>query len=160
MEEATCGEYLRGFEAARAKMFVYFARVLIEKHGEAGKGLVALTVREMSRDSGVKTRRRLEEQGLENTWENHRAMNDPVYRLAWEGGVVKKGEHEIIIEYSYCPLADGFRKLGPEAEELGDIYCYETDDAFWEGYNPEWTVTREKTFARDGFCRLVWRRKP
>ena len=67
MEEATCGECLKGFEAARAKMFVYFAKVLIEKHGEAGRGLVARTVREMSRDSGVKTRRHLEEQGMENT---------------------------------------------------------------------------------------------
>ena len=64
-----------------------------------------------------------------------------------------------VIEYSYCPLGMGFEKLGEKAEELGDIYCSVTDDAFWSGFNPEWSVTREKTFSRDGLCRLVWRRK-
>jgi hypothetical protein len=53
----------------------------------------------------------------------------------------------------------GFARLGEKAEELGDIYCGVTDDAFWSGFNPEWRVTREKTFSRDDICRLVWRRK-
>jgi len=41
----------------------------------------------------------------------------------------------------------------------GDIYCGVTDDAFWQGFNPVWTVTREKTFSGDSLCRLVWRRR-
>jgi hypothetical protein len=46
--------------------------------------------------------------------------------------------------------------MGKDAEELGDIYCSVTDDAFWSGFNPKWRVTREKTYSKDGICCLVW----
>ena len=82
-----------------------------------------------------------------------------MYALAWEGGVALDEPDMKVIEYSYCPLGDAFAELGERAEELGDIYCGVTDDAFWQGFNPVWTVTREKTFSGDGLCRLVWKRR-
>lgn len=157
MNQLDCGEILKGFEAARAKMFIYFASTIVEKMGKDGEGLVKQIVRDMSKSSGENLRRFFKDQGIENTWWNHRKHNGPVYDLAWEGGIVSDEPNEKIIEYTYCPLADGFKKLGQKAEMLGDLYCNETDNAFWEGYNPEWEVSREKTFLRDGFCRLVWR---
>jgi hypothetical protein len=113
----------------------------------------------MSRDSGLEARRSYEERGVENTWRNHRDINGPVYALAWVGGVTVDEPDLKVVEYSYCPLGAAFAEMGARAEELGDIYCGVTDDAFWEGFNPEWTVTREKTFSGDGLCRLVWRRR-
>jgi hypothetical protein len=96
---------------------------------------------------------------MENTWENHRAENGPVFEIAWIGGTVVNEPNLKVIEYSYCPLGDGFTRLGEKAEDFGDIYCCVTDDAFWAGFNPEWTVRREKTFSKDGMCRLAWRKR-
>ena len=154
------GDIIKGFEASRAKVFVYLAEALIEHLGEEeGRRVVREKVREMSRDSGLKARRSYENRGAENTWRNHRDENGPLYALAWEGGVTEDEPDRKVVEYSYCPLGDAFAELGGRAEELGDIYCGVTDDAFWAGFNPAWTVTREKTFSRDGVCRLVWRRR-
>jgi len=160
MEPLSRGDIIRGFEASRAKVFVYMAEALIEHLGwEEGRKAIHDTVREMSRDSGEKARKSCEARGVENTWSNHRDENGPLYALAWEGGVALDEPDMKVVEYSYCPRGDAFAELGGRAEELGDIYCGVTDDAFWQGFNPVWTVTREKTFSGDGVCRLVWRRR-
>ena len=160
MEPISRGDIIKSYEASRGKVFAYMAEALIESLGEdEGRRVIRETVRDMSRDSGEKARRSYEERGVENTWRNHRDENGPVYALAWVGGVAVDEPDLKVVEYSYCPLGDAFVEMGPRAEELGDIYCGVTDDAFWEGFNPEWTVTREKTFSADGLCRLVWRRR-
>jgi hypothetical protein len=160
MEQITRGDVIKSYEASRAKLFVYMAEALIERLGEEeGRRVIHETVREMSRDSGEKARDSYEARGVENTWRNHRDENGPVYALAWMGGVALDEPDVKVVEYSYCPLGAAFAELGRRAEELGDIYCGVTDDAFWQGFNPAWTVTREKTFNRDGICRLVWRKR-
>jgi hypothetical protein len=157
MEPMSRRDIIKLYEASRAKMFVYMAEALIEHLGEdEGRRVTRETVREMCRDSGEEARRSYEARGVENTWRNHRDENGPVYALAWEGGVAVDEPDVKVVEYSYCPLGDAFAELGERAEELGDIYCGVTDDAFWEGFNPAWKVTREKTFSGDGICRLVW----
>ena len=154
-----CGDVIKGFEAARARTFTYMAEALIASLGEEkGRKAVEKAVISMSRGSGEQARSGYEAQGVPNTWRRHREANAPVYALAWVGGVTQDSPDRKVVEYTYCPLADGFKKLGERAEELGDIYCAEVDDAFWSGFNPEWTVTREKTFRSDGVCRLVWKR--
>ncbi|MCW4049199.1 MAG: L-2-amino-thiazoline-4-carboxylic acid hydrolase [Candidatus Bathyarchaeota archaeon] len=160
MTQPSSGDIIKGFEAARANSIYYLGKALIDNLGaEKGRKILEETVWAMSSDSGSKARQGYEARGVENTWRNHRDANGPLYKLAWEGGIVHDEENHKIIEYSYCPLADGFTKLGSEAEEIGDIYCAHTDNAFWSGFNPEWTVTREKTFSKYGLCRLVWRKK-
>ncbi|MBN2336277.1 L-2-amino-thiazoline-4-carboxylic acid hydrolase [Candidatus Bathyarchaeota archaeon] len=160
MEPLSRRDIIKGFEASRAKVFVYMAETLIERLGEdEGREAARDAVWEMSRDSGEDARKSYEDRGVENTWRNHRDENGLLYALAWDGGVVVDEPDVKVVEYSYCPLGDGFARLGARAEELGDIYCGVTDDAFWAGFNPAWTVTREKTFSRDGVCRLVWRRR-
>ena len=160
MQPLSRGDIIKGFEASRARVFVYMAEALIEHLGEEkGREAVRDAVREMSRSSGEAARRGYEARGVENTWRNHRDENGPVYALAWEGGVVSDEPDVKVVEYSYCPLGEAFAEMGRRAEELGDIYCGLTDDAFWQGFNPGWTVTREKTFSGDGVCRLVWRRR-
>jgi len=160
MEPLSREDIIKAYEASRAKVFVYMAEALIDRLGEDdGRKAIRETVRMMSRDSGEKARKSYEARGVENTWSNHRDENGPLYALAWEGGVALDEPDMKVVEYSYCPLGDAFAKLGVRAEELGDIYCGVTDDAFWEGFNPEWTVTREKSFSGDGPCRLVWRRR-
>lgn len=148
-----------GFEAARAKTYLYMAQALIDELGEEkGRQVIQETIRKMSRNSGEVARKGYEARGLGNTWENHRAENGPIYAVAWVGGTIVDEPNLKIIEYEYCPLGAAFKNMGEEAESLGDIYCGVTDDAFWSGFNPEWRVVREKTFSRDKVCRLVWHR--
>lgn len=150
-------EIIQGFEAARAKTFVYMAQALISELGEVkGRKKILETVRMMSKSSGEEARVYYTEHGLEPSWKNHRESNAQVYSLAWDGGVIVDEPNRKIVEYSYCPLGDAFTKLGRSAEELGDLYCDVTDNAFWSSFNPEWIVTREKSFSKDGVCRLVW----
>lgn len=150
-------EIMDGFESSRAKTFYYMAQALIDELGEEmGKQIIKETVYKMSKNSGETAKKRYMEQGIENSWENHRAENGPVYAVAWKGGTIENTSDRKVIEYSYCPLGAAFMRLGEDAEELGDIYCSVTDDAFWAGFNPMWRVTREKTFSKDGICRLVW----
>ena len=159
MSQPTPREIMDGFEAARARTFYYMAKALIKELGEEkGKQVILETVREMSKNSGEATKKRYQEEEKENTWENHRAENGPVYSVAWIGETTQNEPDLKVIEYTYCPLGAAFTRMGKEAEETGDIYCSVTDDAFWSGFNPEWRVKREKTFSRDGLCRLVWRR--
>ena len=159
MSQPTPREIMDGFEAARAKTFFYMAQALIDELGEEhGKQVIKETVAKMSKASGEATRKNYEKRGIENTWENHRAENGPVYSVAWIGGTVVNEPNLKVIEYTYCPYGSAFTRMGKGAEELGDIYCSVTDDAFWNGFNPEWQVKREKTFSREGVCRLVWRR--
>jgi hypothetical protein len=72
-------------------------------------------------------------------------------------GVVVDEPDLKIVEYSYCPLGDAFSKLGRNVEMLGDLFCSVTDNAFLSGFNPDWSITREKKFSKYGFCRLVWK---
>jgi len=148
-----------GFEAARAKTFIYMAQALIDELGEEkGKQVIKETVWKMSRSSGEAAKKSYESRGIENTWENHRAENGPVYEVAWIGGPIINEPDMKVIEYSYCPIGATFGRMGEDAEKLGDIYCGVTDDAFWSGFNPEWRVVREKSFSKDGVCRITWRR--
>ncbi len=153
-------EIIQGFEAARAKTFVYMAQALIDELGKVeGEKKVLETVWKMSKSSGEKARESYLKRGSEPSWRNHRQANAPVYALAWDGGVISDGPDRKVVEYNYCPLGDAFGKLGASAEAFGDLYCRVTDNAFWSGFNPDWTVVREKTFSKDGICRLVWQRK-
>ena len=153
-------EIIESFEAARAKTFVYMAQALLDELGEIeGKQKIIDTVRKMSKASGVQARDSYLEQEFEPNWRNHRESNIQLYILAWDGGVILDEPDKKVVEYSYCPLGAAFRKLGESADELGDLYCSMTDDAFWSGFNPDWGVIREKSFSKDGVCRLVWRKK-
>ncbi len=153
-------EIIQGFEAARAKTFFYMAQALIDELGEVeGRKKIIETVRMLSKSSGEKTRANFIERGLEPSWENHRESNDQLYSLAWDGGVMVDEPDFKIVEYSYCPLGDAFEKLGRSAEELGNLYCSVTDNAFWSSFNPEWIVIREKSLSKDGVCRLVWQKR-
>ena len=153
-------EIIQGFEAARAKTFVFMAQALIDELGEVeGVKKIMETVWKMSKSSGKKARESYLNRGAEPSWRNHRQSNAPVYALAWDGGVIVDEPGRKVVEYSYCPLGDAFEKLGASAEGLGDLYCSVTDNAFWSGFNSDWTVVREKTFSKDGVCRLVWQKK-
>ena len=159
MSKPSPREIMDGFEASRAKTFFYMAQALIDELGEEkGREVIRDTVWKMSKNSGEATRKRYQENGIENTWENHRAENGPVYAVAWIGGTIINEPKKKVIEYTHCPFGVAFTRMGKDAEELGDIYCSVTDDAFWSGFNPEWRVTREKTYSKDGICRLVWTR--
>jgi hypothetical protein len=159
MSQLSPKEIMDGFEAARAKTFVYMAQALIDElDADRGKQVIRDTVRRMSKSSGEAARKRYESEEIENTWENHRAENEPIYEVAWIGGTIFNEPDMKVIEYTYCPLGAAFSRMGKEAEKLGDIYCSVTDDAFWSGFNPEWSVKREKTFSKEGVCRLVWRK--
>ena len=104
MEPLSRGDIIKAYEASRAKVFVYMAEALIEHLGEdEGRKAIRETVRMMSRDSGLKTRKNYEARGVENTWRNHRDENGPLYALAWEGGVALDKPDTKVMEYNYSP---------------------------------------------------------
>ena len=104
MEPLSRGDIIKAYEASRAKVFVYMAEALIEHLGwEEGRKAIRETVRMMSRDSGLKTRKSYEARGVENTWRNHRDENGRLYALAWMGGVAVDEPKLKAVEYSYSP---------------------------------------------------------
>jgi hypothetical protein len=144
-----------------AASIIYFAfRKLIEKYGDEGQALAKEITWDWGKHYGTLIREELEKAGLENTPDNYWVEPNPI-ALYWKpkgGGFVKRTDKEIIKEFTYCPLNDGFKQLGPEAEKIGDIYCNDVDKAVWKYFNPDWKVEREKSFTKDGVCRLSWRR--
>jgi hypothetical protein len=144
-----------------AASIIYFAfKKLIDNYGDKGRIQAEEITWEWGKYYGIIIREEVEKAGLENTPDNYWVEPNPV-ALYWKpegGGFVKRTSKEIIKEFTYCPLNEGFKQLGPEAEKIGDIYCDLVDKAVWKYYNPEWKVEREKSFRKHGVCRLTWRK--
>jgi hypothetical protein len=158
IDSETCKKFIIGSSHQNALTVYHFAKKILELHGEKGEEIVKDIVWEMGRTLGRLRAKQLEEEGLENNPDNY--WREPsAITLAWKGGFVKRDPDEIIKEFSYCPASDGFKRLGPEAEKIGELYCELIDKTVWAGFNPDWEVTREKNFTKDGCCRLVWKKK-
>jgi hypothetical protein len=84
---------------------------------------------------------------------------DIVYAVAWKGGPKEVSANDWVVEWSYCPIAEGFKHLGEEAEKIGEIFCTHVDNASMETYNPRYECVRESSLNRDGLCRLHFKLK-
>lgn len=149
-----------GAEHSAASIIYFSFRKLIDTYGDEGRALAKEITWDWGKHYGTLIREALAKAGLENNPDNYWVEPNPV-ALYWKpkgGGFVKRTDTEIIKEFTYCPLNDGFKQIGPEAEKIGEIYCDDVDMAVWKYFNPDWKVEREKSFTKHGVCRLTWRK--
>jgi len=155
--------WIRESEHGRSKGIYYLAKGIIEELGEEkGKALVVEQVKEMGRSTGERMRKAFEDKGLDNSFKNRSNRADPeeiVYGFAWVGGPISSSDEERVIEYTYCPIAEGFKVFGESGVEIGELFCNHIDNAVIDGYNPEYMCVRESSLNRDGVCRLHFKKK-
>ena len=155
--------WIREFNHEYANGIYFLGKGIIQELGkEKGAALIVRQIEEMCIDSGIQSRKALERQGLDNSLKNYfRAFGsgDSVINFAWVYNIKEFVNSEIVIEYSYCPIAEGFKRLGQEAVEIGELHCNYADNAIMVGYNPNYECKRESSLNLDGLCRLHWRKK-
>jgi len=146
----------------RSASIFYLAKGIIDKLGDEGTALVVEQIKEMGRNSGKRMRQSFEKQGLDNSFKNYSdrvSSDDIVYRFAWEGSTPVETDEERVVEYTYCPIAEGFKMLGAEGVKVGELFCNNIDDAVIQAYNPEFECVRKSSLNRDGLCRLHFKKK-
>jgi len=155
--------WIQGDNREYANGIYFLGKGIIQELGkEKGAALIIRQIEEMSINSGMQFRKALEGQGLNNSLKNFfRAFGtgDSVVNFAWVYDVKKFVDHEIVVEYSYCPIAEGFKRLGQEAVEIGELHCSHADNSIMQGYNPDYECKRESSLNLDGLCRLHWKKK-
>ena len=155
--------WIRESEHGRSAGIYYLGKAIIKELGEEkGAALIVKQIEEMGHDSGIETRKAYAGQGLDNSFKNYFRVvdsGDIVYSFAWVGGLKKSADDEKVFEWSYCPIAEGFRRMGEEAVKIGELFCNHIDNADIEGYNPDYECKRESSLNLDGLCRLHFKRK-
>ena len=156
-------KWIRESEYGRSKGIFYLAKGIIEELGEEkGTALVIEQVMEMGRFTGERRRKAFEDKGLENSFRNISNRADPeksVYSFAWVGGPVSSSDEERVVEWSYCPIAEGFKVFGESGVKIGELYCNNIDNAIIQGFNPDYECVRESSLNLDGLCRLHFKLK-
>jgi len=84
----------------------------------------------------------------------------PVGQQVFEQKLVKAGDDEAVLEFSYCPLVEAWRKLGATPQEVADL-CKMARCGDHGRISPfELELTFEKLLAEgDDRCKLVVRKK-
>lgn len=119
-------------------------------------------VKEMGKASGLNRIKLLENNGLDNSFENFSASAmsfSNIVTFAWESETKKVTPDERIVEFTYCPIAEGFKNYGEEGVKIGELFCKYIDDAVVQEYNPEYMCERESSLNIDGVCRLHFKKK-
>jgi hypothetical protein len=140
----------------------YMALGMIEELGEEkGKELFIKQVKEMGKHWGKNMLDRFQANQVEPSIANMLKDIDEtlMYSIAWDGSSELFSDDEGVMEWRFCPIADTFKSLGPEAVEIGEIFCDYIDDAQYGGLNPGVIVTRESSLIKDGLCRLRFKMK-
>jgi L-2-amino-thiazoline-4-carboxylic acid hydrolase len=126
-----------------------------------GKALIIKQIEEMGRSTGKVMRKAVEGQGLNNSFRNYFIESDSgnsVYDFAWTRSIKKSNDAERVVEFSYCPIAEGYKSLGEEAVKIGELFCNHIDNAIIQGYNPDYECKRESSLNLNGLCRLHWKK--
>jgi hypothetical protein len=155
-------KWVREREAGRAAAIYYLGKAIIQELGEEkGTALIVKQMEEMGHSFGRETRKANKKRALDNSFRNYFSMNsgDSVYDFAWVGDTKKSDSDEVVVEFSYCPNAEQFMKLGKEAVKIGELFCNHIDDADIQGYNPDYECKRESSLNLNGLCRLHFRKK-
>ena len=125
---------VRRMAKLQALLYYLFAKNIIEKYGEEGRDLVRRVIWEFGRVRGESVRKQVEALGLPATPDNYGKVPD-LPSIGWERETVESNTRRHHTRITYCPFAEMWRELGPEAEELGLIFC-EVDEAKYRAFNP------------------------
>jgi len=129
---------------------------------EKGTAVIVKQIEEMGHSTGRTTRKAYESQGLDNSFSNFFKASDSgdsIYDFAWGINTKSSDGDERVAEFTYCPIAEGFKSLGEEAVKIGELFCNHIDNAIIQGYNPDYMCRRESSLNLNGFCRLHWMKK-
>jgi hypothetical protein len=141
----------------------YLGKALIQELGEEkGTALIIKQMEEYGRSMGEATRKTFENQGVETSLDNYFTETYPetsMYYFAWKGGVKKIAKDEWVEEWSYCPVAEGFKALGEEGVRIGELFCDYIDNAVVREFNPDYEYVRESSLNLNGVCRLHAKKK-
>lgn len=83
--------------------FYTAARVLLDRHGEAGVEVLREALRNWGADRGRRLRREFDETGIEPTVQNFVRRHDLPLSLVWEVKVMEDGAHRWVIEIGDTP---------------------------------------------------------
>jgi hypothetical protein len=134
----------------QALLYYLFASKLVAKYGVEGHELVREVIHEFGRIRGEDVRRRVTASGMALTPDNYGKVPD-LPSLGWERELVHSNPSQHHTRITYCPFADMWQELGPEAIELGRIFC-EVDPAKYAAFNPELRFDRLSSVLEDGDC--------
>lgn len=151
-------KWIQEKEYGRATGIYYMAQGIIQELGEEeGTKLIVQQIRKMGNLMGNSIRKRLENEGLENSLENRVKLvesDDNSTMIAWGRVSLDVSEDEFVAKFSYCPIAAGFKQHGEEGVKIGELFCSNIDDAVSPGYNLKLSCVRESSLNRDGVCTL------
>ncbi|MCW4012660.1 MAG: L-2-amino-thiazoline-4-carboxylic acid hydrolase [Candidatus Bathyarchaeota archaeon] len=151
-------KWIQEKEYGRATGIYYMAQGILQELGEEqGTKLILQQIRKMGNQMGASIRKRLEEQGLDNSLENRVKViesSDNSTNIAWDQVSLDVMEDEFVVKFSYCPIAAGFKQHGEDGVKIGELFCSNIDDAVSQGYNPKLSCVRESSLNRDGVCTL------
>jgi hypothetical protein len=146
-----------------SRTYYFMAKTMIEELGpEKGKELFLKQIYKMGNHMGKQNRKYVTSQGKENNieeWFGPSLSELSVYSFAWEQTKREVSRDEAGVEWSVCPIAEGFKKLGSEGIEIGEWFCDNIDNASVQGYNPKYECVRESSLHKDGVCRLHFKLK-
>lgn len=152
-----CGRQV-GLMARRTAFLHYaFSKAILSRLGEEeGKKLISEAIWAYGNYCGRRVLEKVEELGLPLTEENFEKVPDlPEY--GWKTGTTTMADGEVRPIASYCPIAAGFKELGPEAEKIGRLYCY-VDQAKYNAYNPDIEFIHTKNLLDgDPYCEFLVR---
>ena len=155
--------WIRNGERARSATLYYLGKAIIQELGEEkGTALIIKQIEEMGHNMGKATRKAVESKGLKDSFRNYFFESDSgntPYDFAWTRSIKKSTDAERVAEFSYCPIADGYKRLGEEAVKIGELFCNHIDNALIQGYNPDYECKRESSMNLNGLCRLHFRKK-
>lgn len=156
--------WVRQGQQSRSVAFYFLGKAILEELGEEkGTELIIKQVKEMGKVSGLNRRKTLENKGLENSLENYSESAKTFSNMvlfAWESETKRVTPDEIIRDFTYCPIAEGFKNYGEEGVKIGELFCKYIDDAVVQTYNPDYMCVRESSLNLDGLCRLHFKKKP
>lgn len=155
--EETYVDLIKGSWFGMPTALTYMALGMIEELGEEkGKELFIKQVKQMGKHWGKSMLDRFQTNRVDPSITNMLRDVDEslVSNIVWDVSSELISDDEGVVEWRFCPIADAFKSIGPEAVEIGEIFCDYIDDAQFGGLNPDVMVSRESSLNKDGLCRL------
>lgn len=123
-----------------AVLFALLSRQAITRRGEAGKAAVLKAMTRYGNERGERMARNALDRGDELTLLNSQAYGEwrPEHPGQVESGVIS-GQPTLTTHISRCPWCDAWAKHG--LTEYGKYYCVNIDNAWFQGFNPEFLCT-------------------
>ncbi len=139
-----------------ALLYHYMAEVLVEKFGQdKAETLLKEVIDRYGSESGLSSRKKVEELGLPLTAENFKAGSD-LPKWGWESDRVCCPDGVTRDRITYCPLAETWKEKG--SATLGRIYC-RVDQAKYKAYNSIECLHLKNVLDGDDCCLFDLREK-